>query len=93
MSQIWAALIGKKTYIVSLVTIGYALAQYFLSGDMPLPEAAKMIEGALIAMTVRHGMATALAQLILSLGNGGQSNATPQQSQRQYPPPGTNLSR
>lgn len=62
--KVWAWLVGRKTYIAGAASILYALSEYFVSGDMPRPEAAKMIETAVLGMTIRHGIATGLAQFI-----------------------------
>jgi len=49
VKNIWNALMGKKTYIVGISAIVYALAEYYLSPvPMPRVEMMKVIETAKI---------------------------------------------
>lgn len=86
MSQLWQALSGYKTYIGAVITVAYAGYQYFVAGDMPQAEAVKMIEGALFACTIRHGMATSIAQFITSLKDGAATPPTLPKTFGQSPP-------
>lgn len=49
---------GKKTYIASAVGVVYAAAGWYL-GEIAQPEALNLIFEAVVAMTLRHGIAKA----------------------------------
>lgn len=57
MSSTLSKLNGAKTYIIALMTVGYAIAQWW-SGDMSQNAAMAMIFGALGAGAIRHGITT-----------------------------------
>jgi tetrahydromethanopterin S-methyltransferase subunit E len=52
----FGALKGYKTYIVAILAIGGAVAAV-LTGDMMLPDAAKIIVDAIIGATIRSAIA------------------------------------
>lgn len=48
---------GKKTYVVGFTSIlGAVVGAYY--GQITWPDASKIIETALIGMTIRHGIST-----------------------------------
>ncbi len=54
-------LIGYKTYIVGTLSVLGALGG-FLDGDLGLVAALNIVVPALLAMTLRHGIATSVAK-------------------------------
>jgi VIT1/CCC1 family predicted Fe2+/Mn2+ transporter len=51
---------GSKTYIAAALAIAGAIAAY-LTGDLPMQEAVSVAVSAILAATLRHGIAKAPA--------------------------------
>jgi hypothetical protein len=62
---IWTYLIGKKSYIIGIATIVYAITGLIL-GHVDSATAAMLISGSLMGMGIRHGVSTTILGMALS---------------------------
>ena len=57
MNSLWGSLAGKKTYISAALTVLGAVAGY-LTGDVSGAQAFQLVTTAIMAASVRHGVAS-----------------------------------